>query len=101
VRAVKLQKVREGPEHRPKYCEHFCNFCYRWETKSESVEKVFVAGLVLAVFRAGAFLLSHDPYELSAKPSAHRFQAGDTLQCRPCELPMDEMTCLQYQERGL
>ena len=41
-------------------CEHFCSFCYRWEKKSESVEKWLVAGLVAGGLVVAASLFSND-----------------------------------------
>ncbi len=39
-------------------CEHFCNYCYRLDKKSESVERFLVASLAVGGFVAGAFFLS-------------------------------------------
>lgn len=40
-------------------CEHFCNYCYRLEKKSESIERFLVASLAVTGVVAGAFLISN------------------------------------------
>jgi hypothetical protein len=40
-------------------CEHFCNYCYRLEKRSESIDRFLVGSLVVGGFVAAAFIASN------------------------------------------